>query len=91
MQERILISIHEVFGYCSVDLNWIEDNNFNYEAFANENVLKFKRGRFTVSFSLDKDVHTIAFGHRPDAETMKRMIKEQKGKNHGQNITKSRN
>lgn len=91
MEERILISIHEVFGYTSIDINWIEENQFDYEAFANENSLKFKRNVFTVSFSIDRDMHTVEFGHRPDDKTMKRMIKEQKGKNHGANRTKSRN
>lgn len=76
--EAITIALNEVFGYYSVNLNWIEDNHFDYMLFVAQNGWICEPGSLAISFRLDTNSPVVAFGHNPGAKILRRMAKEQR-------------
>lgn len=76
--ERIRVSINDVFGYASLDLNWIEEHDFNYELFAAENGWICELGSLAVTFRLDINAPIVAFGSNPGRKMLRQMAKDQK-------------
>lgn len=68
------------WGYTHLPKQFLEDFKIDPEPIADLLGCFLIDGILTVSFHAGKTVTTLEFGNAPDADTMKRMIKEAKGK-----------
>lgn len=78
--DMLSLSIDEIFGHSSLDLDVYRTHQAAIDAEAKEKGWEIEVGRFSVAFFRGKDRPKLVFGERPDKKTMKVMVKENKNK-----------
>lgn len=82
MQPRLKLLLPRLneFGYCHLAKQTIDDYKIDVHEIAKLLECDLIDGMLCVSFHRGKPLTALEFGNAPDDKTMKRMIKEAKGK-----------